>query len=375
MASIDEEERFFKRAKPKQPELGGAAKDRSWIKKDRLLELRESWETHANLALKRAGQESVIDCRTLEDQRIERKPEPKLTPFEAMLWKQGVKSERVVEILLLRELAVQQSQQAAQANTQATLQEIAILRDAEAKIEETLSKEKTLLELALRERDELDQAIERYDAKLSYAPGSKDAAYEMAKDRLWGRALDAHRDSVDFRRAERDRIAEEIEGQLKQGWGVVREIPSILQESVELFEAQQVLNAAKNAYGRFVEEMESREAKTACEQLAEKLYGSKVEDESKRNQLVDEALTIRSRISLHERLIIDLEAMLDETRQELGTEVNSLSWANQLLVVPKEQQIVVGQAIERQEEREAERQQRQLKLNLALKLALDSDKP
>lgn len=64
-------ELFFKRANSKKIELGGAKKDRIWQKKDRLLELRKSWEVEANLVLEKYGFEERIDCRSLKDRRKE----------------------------------------------------------------------------------------------------------------------------------------------------------------------------------------------------------------------------------------------------------------------------------------------------------------
>ena len=107
-----EREVFFKRANSHHPEQGGAPKDRQWMTKERLLDLRESWATHANVGLKRAGQEAVIDHRSLEAQGIDRPAEPKLSPYESMLWKQGIHSEKVEELLLIRELVELEKRQA-----------------------------------------------------------------------------------------------------------------------------------------------------------------------------------------------------------------------------------------------------------------------
>lgn len=69
---IDRElNRFFKKANSKNPELGGAKKDREWKKKERLLGLRKSWEIEANDMLKICGHKVRIDCRSLEDRKNE----------------------------------------------------------------------------------------------------------------------------------------------------------------------------------------------------------------------------------------------------------------------------------------------------------------
>lgn len=62
---------FFKRANSKNPHLGGAKKNRDWQKKERLLELRKSWEIEQNKALEKYGFETRVDCRSLKDIRQE----------------------------------------------------------------------------------------------------------------------------------------------------------------------------------------------------------------------------------------------------------------------------------------------------------------
>ncbi|MEM9447248.1 MAG: MobA/MobL family protein [Cyanobacteria bacterium P01_E01_bin.6] len=367
------EELFFKRANKKQPEEGGAAKERSWIKKSRLEELRASWQDHANSALKRAGQAIAIDHRTLESQSIERPPEPKLTPYESMLWKQGVFSEKVEEILALREISSLQERQEANERTLTRLRELSILKHSETRIAKTLAEQQTLLKSALSERDILDQAIGRYDNTLSFAPGSREDADAMAKERLYGRALEAHSHSLSYRRAERDRIAKDIETHIKQGWGVLKDLPQILSESVELMDAQQRVNAARTAYDQYLEEMESSEAREKCDHFAEQLYASKEEDELKRNQLVDDALSIRTRITLYETLIAETEGMLSNIQQEIQQEEYQLSPMMQLAIGLNEHQIIVGQTLNETDIHESQSQKRELKQQLSLKLAQDTE--
>ena len=52
---------FFKRANSKEPEKGGAEKNRKWQEKSRLLELRKSWEIESNNLLEKYGFEARID--------------------------------------------------------------------------------------------------------------------------------------------------------------------------------------------------------------------------------------------------------------------------------------------------------------------------
>ena len=65
---------YFKRANKKNPELGGALKDRRWSGKDRASEverLRESWAEFQNIALKKYGHSVRVDHRSLEVQKQE----------------------------------------------------------------------------------------------------------------------------------------------------------------------------------------------------------------------------------------------------------------------------------------------------------------
>lgn len=58
-------DKFFKRANSKKPELGGAIKNSKWQSRDRLLELRKSWEVEQNNLLEKFGFEERVDCRSL----------------------------------------------------------------------------------------------------------------------------------------------------------------------------------------------------------------------------------------------------------------------------------------------------------------------
>ena len=62
---------FFKRANSKEPEKGGAEKNREWQDKSRLLELRKSWEIESNNLLEKYSFEARVDCRSLRDIRKE----------------------------------------------------------------------------------------------------------------------------------------------------------------------------------------------------------------------------------------------------------------------------------------------------------------
>lgn len=62
---------FFKQAYTKNPTLGGAKKEVSWRSKEKLINIRKSWEVEVNQALEKAGRDERVDCRSLKNQRIE----------------------------------------------------------------------------------------------------------------------------------------------------------------------------------------------------------------------------------------------------------------------------------------------------------------
>ncbi|WP_252827583.1 MobA/MobL family protein [Fusobacterium necrophorum] len=65
------DELFFRRANSKNPAKGGAEKNRIWQKKEKLLDLRKSWEVEQNLVLEKYGLEIRVDCRSLQEMRRE----------------------------------------------------------------------------------------------------------------------------------------------------------------------------------------------------------------------------------------------------------------------------------------------------------------
>lgn len=367
-------ELFFKRANSRHPEQGGAKKDRSWQPKERLLELRESWETHCNSALKRAGYDALIDRRTLTEQGIERRPEPKLSPYETMLWKHGIMSEKVEDILLLRELAAIQSQHEATKEYIATVQEMVNLENFRARVGETLAEQETLLKSTLSERDRVDRRIEQLNDKLFHAPGSKIDAFEMARDRIFGSGLNAHIETINELRERRDEIAQKLESH--GVGGAIKDIPHTVKDLKDLWEAQQALNEAQEIYRHYVRDMQSLEGKRECEQFAEELYEAKVAAETERNTLLKEVFSIRSEIEDVEGLISKTQEMLEGVQLEI-IEVSSrlpqtlLDWIN--LEEPEMVQIAVGQDVLQRKDQEGQVQRQELKINLSLKLSLSEN--
>src|ERR1035438_8602130 len=68
-------EQFFKRANAKEPEKGGTAKDRTWNEREKVQQIRESWEQHYN-----RHSPELVSCRSLKEQGIAREPERHLGP-------------------------------------------------------------------------------------------------------------------------------------------------------------------------------------------------------------------------------------------------------------------------------------------------------
>lgn len=75
-------EQFFKRANAKNPELGGAMKDREVIKQEFLQGVRTTWRELANQHLEQHGHTARIDERTLEAQGIDREASRRINRIE-----------------------------------------------------------------------------------------------------------------------------------------------------------------------------------------------------------------------------------------------------------------------------------------------------
>ena len=73
---------------------GFGAKDRNLDRKNFLLELRESWQIHANRALEQAGADQRLDGRTLEAQGLNRLPQIHLGPNVAAMMGKNLATER-----------------------------------------------------------------------------------------------------------------------------------------------------------------------------------------------------------------------------------------------------------------------------------------
>ena len=83
-------------------EQGFGAKTRHLNKKDFLVSLRKSWETHTNEALSKAGSEQRIDHRSLEQQGLNRIPQIHLGANVMAMMQRGIVTERGEEYLSIQ---------------------------------------------------------------------------------------------------------------------------------------------------------------------------------------------------------------------------------------------------------------------------------
>lgn len=73
-------------------EAGFGKKDRSWNETSLLEHWRERWAEEQNAALERSGHDVQVDHRSLEEQGINREPEPKLGPIATDMERNGKRS-------------------------------------------------------------------------------------------------------------------------------------------------------------------------------------------------------------------------------------------------------------------------------------------
>lgn len=95
-------EQFFKRANDKNPEKGGAKKNRDWNRREKIDEVRLSWEQAVNRALKEQGIDQQLDRRSLAAQGVDRVPEPKMGPERTQMLRDGKSTEISDQVVELR---------------------------------------------------------------------------------------------------------------------------------------------------------------------------------------------------------------------------------------------------------------------------------
>lgn len=357
---------FFKQANSKQPEAGGAKKDRSWMKPERLLALRASWEQQCNCALKQADQTCQVDHRSLEARGIDRPPEPKLTPYDSMLWKQGIITDRTQDVIIVREIAAAYRRIESEQQMLSRIRQLDMLMTFEHKEEGRLGQRIKALESALSERVRLERELTRLNQRLEDAPRSKEEAGEVAKERLFGQMLLSSEESIHELKFARDELAEALEA---AGLGLLTHFPRAIAEGKHLIEIQVALNAARANHQRLIQQVEQPAARLKISTLAEKIYAGKVRDELERNRLLEDVLPMGESIRHYEGLIGNAQELILTARQEQQQLLERLTPAQRAWISPTKQ-IAIGQEQEAQDRELSQRTQREHKLQMALKLVL-----
>ena len=334
---------FFKKANPKQSVQGGAPKDRQWMAKERLLDLRESWEAHANVALKRAGLSAVIDHRSLEAQGIQRKPETKLTLYESMLWKQGVVTPAVQEVLLLREIATLQNHQHHLEETVSSLETISELMEIQDQAQILLDREHDTLKSLRKEQLIADRTVDKFTEQLHEHCDTSEEACETVRERLYGRAIDEYEELIDDGLVRAKELRAKLEEYGQQPLRLLREAGDFSHSFQQWIIAQKALHEARAGYQRLSQEMYSESVTAECAEKAKMLLTERNSIESERNEALEKALMVRKTIDIHQQVAEDLSVMLENINGDIRTEAQKLSPAYQRLIEPEENQIEIGQ--------------------------------
>lgn len=334
---------FFKRANSKQPEQGGAPKDRRWMHRDRLLELRESWETHANLALNRAGLNTVIDHRTLQSQGVERRPEAKLTVYESMLWKQGVVMPAVQEVLLLREIASLQTHQHHLEQTVHSLETILELMDVRDQAQELLDKEHDTLKSLQKEQLIADRTVDKYTEQLHEYCDTSEEACEAVRECFYGRAMDEYEEIIETALARARGLRNTLEEYGQHPLRMIKEAGAFSQNVQQWVMAQKSLHEARARYQRMSKEMYSESVTAECAQKAKQLFTERNSIEAQRNDALEKALMLRKTVDIHQQVAGDLSAMIENINGDIKAESKMLSPIYQNLVELDKTHLQTGQ--------------------------------
>jgi MobA/MobL family len=187
-------EQFFKRANGKNPELGGAKKDRDWNRIEKVSELRVAWEEAANAALAREGHQERIDRRSLKERGIEREPEPKLGAAQTAMLRRGELSIAAIEVLALRQERI--------------LSELMQLQNSglRPQTEKPEPKEVVLGKMLLAE---VSERIKTLDGQLSEVHREREA---LGLEQFWGMGMWHYPDSLSEEQV-RKRVYEHLGGE------------------------------------------------------------------------------------------------------------------------------------------------------------------
>jgi len=362
---------FFKRANSKYPNQGGAPKNRTWMAKDRLIELRLSWETHCNRALENAGHRERVDRRKLKEQGIDRGPEPKLTPYESMLWKQGVITERVEWIAIQRELVILQSAVEFHKKAINFLEEIEHLRKTEKELQRLVASEIQLIQNYQHCKEISDRYVFFYEQELKEnCCNSWDEAWKQAADKIFGRVSENYHQDINTALQEQRTAGEKLEHHSYHAVQAILNLPQLLGDFSTWVQSRQKLSNLQKSHQRFIHQIEDSSEKQKASASKLLAYTEKVR--SARDEAVKEALSANSFIEKHQKILADLQSMLELKKIEIITKQADC----ELLRSDDEQKIyVVGQSeisFRANDRRNTEsRIEGQLKLSRALELRND----
>lgn len=346
---------FFRRANSSAPERGGAPKDRGWIHRSRLEHVRATWEQCANRALKQAGVDAVIDRRTLAAQGIDRPPQPKLTSYESMLWKQGIETPVVKEILLLKEMAVVQAQEQALQEQRKILKAIERLVDIRTQAEAILVKEKTELKTLQLDRDTADRIVDKFTKELHESKKDHSGNVTVALSRVYGRALGIRREEVKNAVESVSRLREQIRDYGLEPGRVFLEVKQLTADFGAFINAHRELAKARENYQSLNGRISSPVAQEKLNTIAQSILEERAAFEADRNQALEDALTLRDTISLHLEVAKDLEDIIQGLNDDIHQELQKLSIPLQQWLTSEEQELEIGQEVKAAEDEAAKR--------------------
>ena len=308
---------FFKRANSKEPWEGGARKDRSWIAKTRLVDLRETWEHMANSALKAAGEEARVDARSLADQGIDRAPQPKLTPFEYQLWQQGIITSKVEQILVLEEIALFQKKQHEVISTVETLDKITSLCVYLADVEGFLSKQHSRVEDFESRRETADRSVDSLTSKLDKLPKTSKEALQAARSVVYGRAYVHHREVLKTAQESYRGAVNRVMEKLGSPGEVVKHLGSFSKDIRNFLEIRKEFTEVVEASRQFSAEINSEKTERECRDRADELLAERESVEQDRNKVLEHALWLRQMIEQHEKIAGDVSKIVADVAADI----------------------------------------------------------
>ena len=208
-------ETFFMRGNKRNPEKGGVAKDRDWNRRNKVKELRRSWERAANQALEKAGRKERVNLKSLKAQGIERSPEPKLGTARTAMYRKGIVTDAAREVMQIRVLAAQDKERK-QIRNQVTHAKVSLYKERkkantnEVKASEILRlvKQKKLsiyneMEALEKAQYQLGGFSRRGEQEIQFNP-TKDSFLQQRRDSVVSRYQKLNRDLKEIKTYEKE---------------------------------------------------------------------------------------------------------------------------------------------------------------------------